>query len=325
VANHDQADNDGDGIGDVCDPDMDNDGVPNELDNCPLVPNKSQKDTDGDLVGDACDPDIDGDGLLNPDDPCPFSPVNVAAACNDDTDGDGIPDKEDNCPLAANPLQIDTDKDGIGDNCDPDADGDKIPNGNDNCPLMYNPDQLDSDHDGMGEPCDVDGFCLVVPKNPDPAQCLNPNTVFEVAAAPAVLANTGEPVHLSVWANRLNVGLKYSWYVISQPSDGSDTVGNPSGAANCGTAYECAPTNPDKLPTFVPKKKGQYVLKVAADLVAPDVLAPQVGHAEATVTIMAQGNDVSDSGCQFAHGRAGLGTILMGLGLGLSLLLRRRR
>jgi len=55
VANADQADNDQDGIGDVCDSDDDNDNIPDTIDNCPLVANPDQLDTDGDGVGDACD------------------------------------------------------------------------------------------------------------------------------------------------------------------------------------------------------------------------------------------------------------------------------
>jgi hypothetical protein len=37
--------------------DRDGDGIPNDEDNCPDVPNPDQTDTDGDGIGDACDPD----------------------------------------------------------------------------------------------------------------------------------------------------------------------------------------------------------------------------------------------------------------------------
>jgi Thrombospondin type 3 repeat len=67
VFNPDQADNDGDGIGNTCDstpngPDGDGDGVPDSTDNCPTVPNANQLDTDGDGVGDACDSTPNGPG-----------------------------------------------------------------------------------------------------------------------------------------------------------------------------------------------------------------------------------------------------------------------
>ncbi|MFT3858450.1 MAG: C25 family cysteine peptidase [Aquabacterium sp.] len=45
--------------------DSDGDGVPDSRDNCVLVPNKSQLDTDGDGYGNACDGDLNNDGFVN--------------------------------------------------------------------------------------------------------------------------------------------------------------------------------------------------------------------------------------------------------------------
>lgn len=73
--------------------DTDGDGVPDATDNCPAVPNADQLNNDGDASGDACDPDDDNDGL--PDtweltyglDPFSASGNNGA---NGDPDGDGF-------------------------------------------------------------------------------------------------------------------------------------------------------------------------------------------------------------------------------------------
>ncbi len=57
--NADQKDADGDKVGDACD-------------NCPTQANPDQKNVDADKLGDACDPDVDGDGLPNELDPLPL-------------------------------------------------------------------------------------------------------------------------------------------------------------------------------------------------------------------------------------------------------------
>ncbi|CAN7994495.1 unnamed protein product, partial [Ixodes pacificus] len=163
VPNPDQVDSDGDGLGDLCDPDADDDGVLNERDNCPTTPNADQRDSDGDGLGDACDncpraknPDqIDSDRDL------------VGDACDDniDRDHDGIQDSWDNCPDDANSDQLDTDEDGRGDACDFDKDNDGVPDSADNCALVYNPDQRDTNRTGVGDACkeDFDGDSI-----PDP-------------------------------------------------------------------------------------------------------------------------------------------------------------
>jgi len=44
--------------------DLDGDGVPNESDDCVWLANADQRDTDGDGIGNLCDPDVDQDGVV---------------------------------------------------------------------------------------------------------------------------------------------------------------------------------------------------------------------------------------------------------------------
>lgn len=86
------------------DDDYDLDGVVNQTDNCPIVPNPDQSDSDGNGIGDAC-----------------------STADGSDRDADGVPDFADNCLWVFNPLQTDAFeplpgtsslvRDGIGDIC----------------------------------------------------------------------------------------------------------------------------------------------------------------------------------------------------------------
>jgi hypothetical protein len=122
-------------------------------DNCPAVPNPSQDDNDGDGAGDACDTDDDNDGVAdNFPDNCPLT-YNPNQA---NSDGDSLGNACDNCPTVTNQDQLDTDHDGIGDACDPDDDNDGVPDTTDNCKLVANANQNNYDGDSLGDACDPD-------------------------------------------------------------------------------------------------------------------------------------------------------------------------
>ncbi|WP_437477583.1 thrombospondin type 3 repeat-containing protein [Sorangium sp. So ce1014] len=133
-----QEDSDGNGIGDACDIDDDQDGLYNDADNCPKVANPGQEDSDGDGTGDACEDDgvdSDGDGVLDSADSCPAVPNPDQA----DADADGVGDACDSCKARENPAQTDTDGDGTGDDCDTDDDNDFVSDIDDACPTEAGP------------------------------------------------------------------------------------------------------------------------------------------------------------------------------------------
>jgi hypothetical protein len=109
----------GDSIGDACDPDIDNDGIPNGTDSDqggdityddnangdPCVP----LGTDGDDDGPSWDSDCNGvrDGMEGS---CPLT-----TNPNGDDDGDGLKNSWEVCKWGTDPTKVETDGDGIGD------------------------------------------------------------------------------------------------------------------------------------------------------------------------------------------------------------------
>jgi hypothetical protein len=70
--------------------DTDGDGVPDSQDNCTLVKNPDQKDSDGDGYGDACDGDVNNDGIVNSLDVAIVRDAFGTRSNRGDTNGDGI-------------------------------------------------------------------------------------------------------------------------------------------------------------------------------------------------------------------------------------------
>jgi len=67
----------------VAQADADADGVPDRLDNCPSAANATQADFDGDGAGDVCDPDDDNDGLADAGDCAPLDAAQGAVGLVD--------------------------------------------------------------------------------------------------------------------------------------------------------------------------------------------------------------------------------------------------
>jgi len=131
--------------------DQDEDGIADGFDNCVAVANADQLDNEGDGVGDVCDNDDDNDGITDADDPNPFTPDGTLVK---DTDEDGVPDDRDAFPEDPL-ESLDTDSDGVGNNQDDDDDGDGIPDSKDGFALISLDGRTDTDDDGFPDDCDA--------------------------------------------------------------------------------------------------------------------------------------------------------------------------
>ena len=93
--------------------DSDGDGIIDPLDNCPLVDNPGQENFDGDGMGDVCDPDDDNDGDPDTTDCAPFdSSIHHGALeiCFNQIDENCNGQIDENCDVC-----VDNDGDGYGD------------------------------------------------------------------------------------------------------------------------------------------------------------------------------------------------------------------
>lgn len=180
--------------------DSDEDGICDDVDNCPAVANENQADGDNDGVGDDCDEcpgyddhaDADNDGVADGCDVCAGHDDNA------DADGDGVADGCDNCPDDANQGQEDADADGYGDVCDQCP---ATPEGNDpdldrpGCPNNRPPVAVcaDADVDAPADSCSAGASIEGGSSDPDG----DPLQITQDPAGPYAVGSTGVTLNVS--------------------------------------------------------------------------------------------------------------------------------
>lgn len=145
--------------------DIDEDGIPDSLDNCPLIANLEQIDFDEDSFGAACDCN-DSLATVNPaaeeiidndiDDNCNGEIDEGPVMMGPDSDGDGISDDMDNCPDLPNSDQMDLDNDDVGAACDCDDAPLTGAACSEGCTTFY----ADNDGDGFGDANIINIACI---------------------------------------------------------------------------------------------------------------------------------------------------------------------
>ncbi|OIO20298.1 MAG: hypothetical protein AUJ23_00525 [Candidatus Magasanikbacteria bacterium CG1_02_32_51] len=158
--------------------DGDHDGIADSRDNCPSVPNTIQINTDSDLLGDVCDPDVDGDGIPNIWESgtrmgakrdrcqCLNDRSNSGDGCPKDATTEDLSNVAGQCGCGI--VEIHTDNDGVADCNDLDDDGDGEPDVSDCLPLNSNfwkmePYYNDDDNDRLGWEGILQSFCVGLP------------------------------------------------------------------------------------------------------------------------------------------------------------------
>lgn len=130
----------------------------------------------------------DQHGVCSPDDN-PYRPFL-------DTDKDTIMDDADNCPSRYNPLQLDDDRDGIGDLCDEDDDNDGIPDTQDRCGATREGAVTDAYGCSCAQKdCTTDQACADGGCDPSSATCtitITPGRKCRIDGALGVCSESGE-------------------------------------------------------------------------------------------------------------------------------------
>jgi hypothetical protein len=193
--------------------DLDEDGVKDDFDGCPDIP----EDVDGFEDSDGC-PDIDNDqdGLIDREDACP----NVAGVASPDpkkngcpgapeppkdSDGDGIDDAKDKCPNEAEDKDGFEDEDGCP---DPDNDGDGVNDRDDACPIVKGQPSTDPARNGCPDP-DRDGDTILNEEDKCPEQAEVFNGVDDTDGCPdeggKALVTIDEKTHKVTLATPLKI------------------------------------------------------------------------------------------------------------------------
>jgi hypothetical protein len=95
--------------------------------------------------------------------------------------------------------------------------------------------QVDVDRDGLGDTCDPN-FCFVVFGNQE--QCLDPASVLKVYV-PELLVEVGQQVRLPFFVNRdEGQQFTYEWRILESPSGSGVRVQNPTGETALNKAFE---------------------------------------------------------------------------------------
>ena len=214
--------------------DSDEDGVPDDLDNCPDNSNPDQLDGDGDGVGNACDD-------------CPNDPLkSIPGICgcgtaDTDTDNDNTPDCNDGCP--SDPLKTEPGICGCG-TADTDSDSDTVIDCQDGCPL--DPQKIEPGICGCGVPesdvdTDEDGVADCIDAFAD-----DPNE-WEDTDQDGI-GNNADP-------DDENDGMPDDWekqYGLNPLIDDADEDPDQDGSSNLKEfKYGTDPTDPESYPTVI--------------------------------------------------------------------------